>query len=362
MSAKTASEALNKAGAGIDDELKAVLARHRSGPSARMYDMLGYFFGFLDEDLKPMLGVSSGKRFRPALCLLIAEGYLPAPANVLDAGRQAGGAREKALDAALAIEFFHNFTLIHDDIEDHDEYRRERPTLWKLFGVNHAMNAGDALSLMACDTCAGAGPAAMKKILAAFAEVIEGQHMDFELASEPIDNVTIERYMLSTEKKTGALIGVAAEAAGIAAAQSEAECVRLRSYGRLLGTAFQLADDYRSVWSSYEETGKDAHSDIRERKRTLPFLFAYEETQAKARLSKLFNVDRQLSITEIDEVRSIVEASSARTRVLQMVREHAEEARAAAETLSLPERIREILKGLVDVLVPEAGTGFSETE
>jgi len=340
MSKNAAMQELNAAGAGVDDALKAILAKHRSGSSARMYDMLAYFLGFLDEDLKPSKDTPSGKRFRPALCLLIAEGY---------------GAREKTMNAALAIELFHNFTLIHDDVEDHDERRRGKPTLWKLFGVEHAINAGDALAFIASELCANTKPNVAMVLFAAFQETIQGQYMDFELSSGKIDSgsVSVARYMESIEKKTAALIGASAEAAGRCAGQSEDECTQLRTYGRALGIAFQLADDYASVWSTYKETGKDAQSDIRERKRTLPFFPAYEETSAKVRLIELYNMNRQLSEAEMTEVRAIIDATSARAKVLGEIKRYADEAREAAKTLSLPPATRTTLGDLIAALVPQ---------
>src|SRR4051812_5620749 len=98
---------------GFDTRLKKILAQRAKGPAASMYRMLQYFMGFLDEDFRPLPAGTGGKRFRPSLCLFIAEAY---------------GVREKAMDVALAIELFHNFTLIHDDVEDRDEVRRNRPT------------------------------------------------------------------------------------------------------------------------------------------------------------------------------------------------------------------------------------------
>jgi geranylgeranyl diphosphate synthase type I len=341
MSKDASLQALNAAGSGVDDALKEILAKHGTGAAARMYGMLGYFLGFLEADLTTARDRAQGKRFRPALCLLIAEGY---------------GARDRAFDAALSIELFHNFTLIHDDIEDRDELRRGRPTLWKLFGVDHAINAGDALYLIACEALAGTESRVAKALFAAFKEVIEGQYMDFELAARAIDSdaVSVGRYMEMIAKKTGALVGIAAEAAGMCAGQNATECSHLQSYGMLLGLTVQLADDYRSVWSTQKETGKDPYGDIREHKRTLPFFFAREESAERARLAKLYSLKRQLSKIEIDEARKIIDDTSAQARVLEEIRTHASKARAAAAALSLPEGIRAALAELVSALVPEA--------
>ncbi len=346
-SPETCLAALKEMSAIADGELSRTLEARAKGPAARLYNMLRYFFGYVDENFAPSTE-TSGKRFRPSLCLFVADAY---------------GVKETALEAAVAIELFHNFTLVHDDVEDRDEYRRNKPTVWKLWGVNHAINSGDVQSLIATEwiTRAALHPqvgAHLAKILVeAFIEVGEGQYFDFELAENSLEgnDVSDVQYLLMTEKKSGVLVRVAAEAAGVAANKDASECQRLRDYGNYLGMAYQMADDYRSVWATQEETGKDTHSDIREHKRTLPFLYAHAETTGaiKARLADLYSLSRQLSADEIREALAIIDATSARTKVLAKVREYAASAKAAAATLSLPEDKRAILCGIVDMLVSE---------
>ncbi|MBI5470395.1 polyprenyl synthetase family protein [Candidatus Kaiserbacteria bacterium] len=294
----------------IDKQLRKVLAKTKSP----MSKMLAYALQ------------GSGKRLRPLLCLTVAAGY---------------GKKKVAMDAAIAIELFHNFTLIHDDIEDGDETRRNKPTLWKKYGIPMAINAGDALNIMACE--AAASNAAVAKILfAAFAEVIEGQHLDFELAE---GKGTIETCMEMTEKKTGALFGAAAEAAGICTRQTKKECAKLRLFGRSLGTAFQLADDYRSIWSTKKETGKDAQSDIREHKRTLPFFLADDK-----RLEKLYAKKRPLTKGEISSALRIFNESGARQASLKAIERNVDRACDAIKKTKLRARERDILMGLARTL------------
>lgn len=352
MSPETCAASLKKMSAIADAELARTLEERATGPAASMYDMLRYFMGYVDAEFTPST-IESGKRFRPALALLIADGY---------------GVRDTALGAAVAIELFHNFTLIHDDVEDHDEFRRNRPTVWKLWGINHAINSGDAQSLLASEWAFRAGEKAQQPelahaLIAAFIEVIEGQYLDFELASAPLDatNVTEEGYLQMIEKKSGVLVRVSAEAAGIVAGKDANEIQLLREYGTYLGMAYQMGDDYRSVWTTQQVTGKDTGSDIREHKRTLPFLYAYEETKgdARERLRQLYSLDRQLAEEEIREVIAILDTTNARSRVGEKVREYAARAKQAAEHLTLPEETRALLGGIVDMLVPEGATSGS---
>ena len=345
-SSETCLKALKEMSVIADMELAASLETYTHGDAGRMYDMLRYFMGYLNEDFSPTTG-ESGKRFRPSLCLFIADAY---------------GARMQALEAAVAIELFHNFTLVHDDVEDRDEYRRNKPTVWKLWGINHAINAGDAQSLLASEWAMRAawhpdvGPRISHALSEAFIEVIEGQYLDFELALAAIDSpaVTEETYFKMIEKKSGVLVRIAAEAAGIAAGKED-ERARLREFGVSLGMAYQMADDYRSVWATQVETGKDTHSDIREHKRTLPFLVAYAEATgpARDRLKALYSLDRQLTDAEVAEAGTLIDTTGARAKVGVAVRDYADRARNAVAGLALPQETRDILEGIVDMLVPE---------
>lgn len=354
-SPESCTAALKEMSVIVDAELARSLEVYK-GPAARMYGMLRYFLGYVDQNFAPSR-TESGKRFRPSLTLLIAEGY---------------GVRERALAAAVAIELFHNFTLIHDDVEDHDEFRRNRPTVWKVWGVNHAINSGDAQSLISAEWALRAAEHARAPLLAyalldAFREVIEGQYLDFELANAPLSApcVNEEGYLHMIEKKSGVLVRVAAEAAGIVAQKDEDELRMLRDYGTALGMAYQMGDDYRSVWTTQDITGKDTYSDIREHKRTLPFLYAYAEAAPaeQHRLGELYVTDRQLTEGEIEEVLRIFNGTGARLKVEGVIREYVHRAKEAARSLAVPAETQAILEGIVDLLVPEgraSGTGVVE--
>lgn len=353
-SPESCNAALKKMSPIIDAELARLLESF-DGPAERMYGMLRYFLGFTDDSFMPSQ-TESGKRFRPSLALCIAEGY---------------GVREKCIPAAVAIELFHNFTLIHDDVEDHDEFRRNRPTVWKVWGVNHAINSGDAQSLIAAEWALRAAeqanaPELAQALLTAFREVIEGQYLDFELANAPLSAAFVSEggYLRMIERKSGVLVRVAAEAAGIVANKDESELQALREYGTALGMAYQMGDDYRSVWTTQDITGKDTYSDIREHKRTLPFLCAYAEVSPadRTRLGELYAINRPLTETEIVEALRLINGTQARLKVEESIRARARRAKEVARMLALDTETRGLLEGLVDLLVPEGrtnGTGLT---
>lgn len=229
-----------------------------------LYGMLRYHLGWADTTFQPTTS-KAGKRLRPVFLLLACEAQ--------------GGDWQQALPAAAAIELLHNFTLIHDDIEDRDRTRRGRPTLWAVWGEPQAINAGDALftlayrSLFALQT-AQVSPeivlCAVNRYTDAILHITEGQHLDlsFEAESE-VDEAT---YLTMIQGKTAALLGLACELGGILAGASEARRAALREFGVELGMAFQMQDDLLGLWGNPAQTGKPVGSDLRNRKKTLPIL------------------------------------------------------------------------------------------
>jgi geranylgeranyl diphosphate synthase, type I len=306
-----------------------------------MYGMLRYFSGFADETLAPT-SVYGGKRFRSALTLMLADRY---------------GALEHAVPAALSIEIFHNFTLIHDDIVDNDAMRRGRPTVWKLWGVPHAINSGDAQLVLAYRALEGAfkqhpdrGAKAQAFLSARYLEVAEGQYLDFTMTDLPLGDarVTSEAYFEMIRKKTSVLVGAAAKVAGIMAGVSEAECDALYAYGEHLGLAVQLNDDLLSIWGEEARTGKRAFGDIKERKKTLPVIWALEhaDTKVKEMLRTAYAGTAPLSDREAEALAQSLESAGAKDAIKEEIQKHLSLAAAAAGSLSLPEEAKQALMAL----------------
>jgi geranylgeranyl diphosphate synthase type I len=195
------------------------------------------------------------------------------------------GDRDDALPAAVAVELLHNFSLIHDDIQDRDELRRGRPTLWKLWGVAQAINAGDAMFAMAhlaIERLRERDVPATRiiKALRIFDEtsiaLTVGQHLD--LSFETRADVSVNEYMTMIQGKTGALIHAACAIGAITAGAPAERVDALGNFGAWLGIAFQLQDDVLGIWGDPDRTGKQ-DSDLRHRKKTMPVLYAAEKNQ-----------------------------------------------------------------------------------
>lgn len=208
---------------------------------------------------------AGGKRIRPALCIY--------------AGGLFGDAAA-ALPGAVAVELVHNFSLIHDEVQDHDRERHGRPTLWALLGEAQAINAGDYLYARSTRALLD-GPGQPQRRLTALAiltgaveRMIGGQWAD--LSFESRDDVTAEEYLAMVAGKTGALLG-APLSIGATLAGAPPETARaLGDWGEAVGLAFQIHDDYLGTWGNPDLTGKSNTNDIARKKKTLPVIHALQ--------------------------------------------------------------------------------------
>lgn len=225
----------------------------------------------LYEPERYMLGLG-GKRVRPLLCLIGCD--------------FAGGKVENSLDSALAVEIFHNFSLIHDDILDQAPLRRSQPTAHKKFGLNLAILGGDAM-LVRAFSCLQFYPAdkfsELTKLLQKTAiEVCEGQQLDMNFEKQ--DHVAVEDYIAMIRLKTAVLLGCSLEMGAVCADASPRVREALNSFGIHLGIAFQLLDDMLDCFPSKEQFGKQKGGDIVSNKKTFLWLKALSLASASQRV------------------------------------------------------------------------------
>jgi geranylgeranyl diphosphate synthase type I len=288
--------------------------------------MIRYHFGW-DEPRE-----AGGKRVRSLLALLTSAA--------------AGGEWTQAVPAAAAIELIHNFSLLHDDIEDRSEYRRGRRTVWVEWGVPQAINTGDALfalSYLATSPLAGSGirpevyQAARGVLDRACLELTRGQHQD--IAFETRDSVRPDEYEAMIEAKTGTLLAAAAEVGALLGGADEACRSAFREFGRRLGLAFQVQDDLLGVWGSSEETGKATGDDLRARKKSFPIVIGLA-TSSDFRERWAQEARDEAAVRAM--VR-ILEQAGARTRTQAAAEEHTRRAlEALAEARPLPPAAAEL--------------------
>ncbi len=294
----------------IEEEMKAVVSSPE-GTLSTYYGMILYHLGWMDEHFSPQEG-KSGKRLRPLLCLLCCEA--------------SGGDWRDALPAAAAVELIHNFSLIHDDIEDNSYERRHRPTLWSLWGQAHGINAGDGLFViarLALHRLLERGVSADKTTLAfrildeACLSLTEGQYLD--LAFEGFDAVGLEMYLQMVQKKTAALIECATHMGAVLGTEKEGIRENYRSFGHQLGVAFQIADDVLGIWGQQEATGKGVGEDIINKKKSLPVAYALEKGNKELR--EIYRRE-EIGPQQVERVIQLLDSVGAQERARQMANHH----------------------------------------
>jgi geranylgeranyl pyrophosphate synthase len=247
--------------AAVEREITAAIPRNRK-PAA----VYGLIWDFLDR---------GGKRFRPALCALSCSAV--------------GGKEKDALPAAVSVELFHNFTLIHDDIEDSSEMRRGKPCLHITYGIPLAINAGDGLFMMVSEPLlrmpdSKRAMATQRILHDAFVAVLEGQAMELDWLRTGEWNITESDYFRMAGGKTAALIAAACESGAYLGNAAQKERKALRDFGYAVGVAFQIQDDVLNIIGDEAKYRKEIGGDIREGKRTLMVIRC---------LSKATDVDRK---------------------------------------------------------------------
>jgi geranylgeranyl diphosphate synthase type I len=345
---------LKKYNQAVEGEIDAFLKKGKAGAKGNvsdMYGMMRYFMGFTDETFSGPK-VYGGKRFRSGLCLLIADLY----------GTEKG--KKVGLKGAASLELFHNFSLIHDDIVDKDPLRRGRPTVWKLWGVDYAINTGDAQlilsqmkALEACEIDTKRGIEMTRFLLEKYLEVIEGQHLDFFLTALKTGDERVDEksHYEMIGKKTAVLIGAAAACAGIASGKSAKEQSLLWKFGHSLGMAYQLNDDIVSIWGAPEITGKISFNDLREKKKTLPVIYAFAKLSEKEKKEFQTIYDKETSLNEQDLKKILIylESTGAHEYARKQVLSYLKRAENAVKELSVSKEGKETLLNLSTMLLVE---------
>ena len=338
--------------AEIEGEMRSVLDE-RQGHARPLYEMLGYHLG-LDQAEGPR-----GKRMRPLLGLLAYEALV--------------GNHDDALPAAAAVELGHNFSLVHDDIEDSDRERRHRPTLWAIWGVPMAINAGDALfalswlALYRLMESEKYEPQKLLDVMHVYDEtclaLCEGQYLD--ISFERRVDVTVDEYMEMIGKKTAALLGASLQQGAMLADRDDETVEAFRRFGFELGIAFQMADDLKGTFWASRDSGKPVAGDVRKRKKTLPLVWALQHASEPdaARLREIYQpiratdgslppeVEVPMTQEQVDEVLEILDRSGAHEHARQEAIRYREMALANVAALPVPEPNRAALRLLVESVI-----------
>lgn len=304
-------------------EIKKVID---SCPSV-LCNMLRYHMGWQDEH-GHSCSRESGKFIRSTLCLLSCEAV--------------GGDTSQVMPVAAAVELIHNFSLIHDDIEDASDERHHRPTVWKLWGQSQAINAGDAmftLAYLALLKLKEKGitdekvASSTRMLSLACLELCEGQYLDVEYENRL--DITTEDYLDMAVRKTAALFAVSTSLGAHLGSEDINLVDFFHVFGKELGIAYQIYDDILGIWGMEKNIGKSV-SDISQRKKTMPVVYGLQnsEGEARKRLEKLYS-QKSIEGENIAEVTKILDQLSARDYAENLAEQHYQKALAYLEATGL---------------------------
>jgi len=313
------------------DTLRVNLAQALRGDDATR-QILRYHVGL--ETVKGRADDALGKLLRPSLLLFVAEDL--------------GAHIASALPAAVALELIHNFSLIHDDIEDGDKKRRGRASVWSLIGVPKAINAGDLMMTLALLEADRTTPDAVRCLLDAMRDLVDGQSLDLEFESRW---VTPSEYRAMIQLKTGALFRCAFEVGGIVAGVSPDIGKRLASFGEDLGIAFQIRDDLLGVWGNESQLGRAAGADLRKRKKAYPLVAAHSmgSDADRAFLERAMKIE-PVKDADIEEILALLDRLGIRSDGELRMRSHLQEAVKHLPYIPFSEDALTLLTGLFDDL------------
>lgn len=280
---------------------------------------------------------AGGKRLRPSLALMAADAF--------------GANPEDAESAAVGLEMFHNFTLLHDDVMDNSSLRRGRPSVHAKWDINTAILSGDTMLTLATQCVARVNDAILRPVLEAFNDmalrVYEGQRldMDFETSSD----VTLDDYLRMVGDKTGALLGAAARIGALIGGASADDAARMAEYGMMLGLAFQIQDDWLDVFGDSTTFGKPIGGDINNNKKSYLLLSALKsdtpDAKALEEAMKLPAGDTKIRI-----VTRLYERMDMSKTCREAILHYSSRAIAALKATSLSDEAREPFRLLVEKL------------
>lgn len=275
-----------------------------------------------------------GKRIRPVLTLMSTEIFK--------------GDYKDALSAAMAVEVFHNFSLVHDDIMDEAPLRRGKETVHEKWNINTGILSGDAMLILAYQYFENYEPIIFRDLAKLFSktalEVCEGQQWDVDFESR--NDVSIQEYLKMIEYKTAVLVGAAMKMGAIVAQTSEKNANLIYDFGLNLGLAFQLQDDYLDAFGDPETFGKQVGGDIIENKKTYLYLkaMAFASTAEQELLTSLFSVKLTDNTDKINKVKTVFNNSGAAIATQDAIKDYTLKAFDTLEKLEISDDKKEILR------------------
>ena len=280
---------------------------------------------------------AGGKRIRPSLLLMAADAF--------------GLKAEEAESAAVGIELFHNFTLLHDDVMDASDVRRGRPSVHARWDVNTAILSGDTMLTLATQAICRVPESCLREVIDTFNKmairVYEGQRLDMDF--ETSEDVTLDDYLRMVADKTGALLGASARIGALIGGASEKDASRMEEYGMMLGLAFQIQDDWLDVFGDPSTFGKPIGGDINNNKKSYLLLSALSQEGPEA-VAIREAMKFPAGPGKVTTVTRLFEKAGVSEKCRAAINSYSKKSLAALKATSLSEEAREPFRLIVEKL------------
>jgi geranylgeranyl diphosphate synthase, type I len=312
----------------IDKSIRQFIAKHNAKAPIFWQQVYEHFDWSYPDPMKNIDPLAAGKRVRPLVMALVA--------------RSLCGEYEHVLPAGVALEIIHNFTLIHDDIMDNSDTRRGRPTLWTRYGIAQAIDTGDGLFALgmlsslslAEHVSAEKALGGTQRLMQACLDTVEGQALDIGFESR--ESVNADEYLTMIGLKTGRFIETATELGAYLSCDDSALIRHYADFGKNLGLAFQIWDDYLGIWGDPEIVGKSSTSDIEQKKKSYPITYALshaDEMQVK-RLQAAY-AKPKLDEQDVAAVMGVLDLANVQEKSKELVEAYFAKAMAALDAVNL---------------------------
>ena len=285
------------------DKMEKYLYDYVTSYNGKTSEYINNYFGWDQLNSIKQKNIYTGKAFRPSVCILVCTSF--------------SGTFEMALPPSISIELVHNFSLIHDDIEDNDRIRRHKPTLWTVWGIPKAIITGNSilvlgnkiLNNMLDNGATDEGLVLSQKILTeSYLKMMEGQFLDISFEKEK--NISLEKYLKMISLKTGALIECSVILGAIASRKriDNALYKLISDFGKDIGLLFQISDDVLGVWGT-DKTGKPVGSDIMRKKKSLPAILTLNSSNnlLTKRVNEIMS-KKSLDQNDVDQIMDIMDS------------------------------------------------------